>query len=187
MKSPLTLALGAAVLALCWGAAAAEKSAPALPKELSAYKSWKRVTPKPLRLPDPTAALCAMPAPASINPHRQFWFNVFVNKPGEAAMSRAKSPTFPVGSVIVKEKLKAATAKAPSLRTIMIKREEGFDPKAGDWEYLVIGEKGEVTRDRIGTGEPVFAHCRSCHEKVKDSDYVFRTYLPKPRSKKPAA
>lgn len=173
-----TLVLAAIVLAsLC--ASAAKKPAAAIPKELSAYTSWKRVNPKPLRLPDPTALLCRLPDPSEINPHRQYWFTVYVNPKGDKAMQKPKSPVFPVGTMVVKEKLREKTSTEPELRTVMIKRERGFDKKAGDWEYLVIDDQGEVTRGKKETG-----HCRSCHEGAKSNDYVFRTYLPKPTPRK---
>jgi hypothetical protein len=169
-------ALGA--IGLC--ASAAEKRADPLPKELSAYTSWQRVNPKPLRLPDLTALDCAAPRPERIaNPHQNYWFTVYVNPTGEKAMRKPTSPVFPTGSILVKEKLPEKTSSAPELRTAMIKRERGFDKEAGDWEYLVIDGEGKVTRSKEET-----AHCRSCHERSKGNDYVFRTYLPKPATRK---
>jgi hypothetical protein len=177
MKTLFILSLTAVMVAAT--ALVADTTGGPLPKELGAYTSWKRVTPKPLRLPDPTALLCAAPAPASVNPHRQYWFNVFVSKPGEQAMAQAKSPHFPAGTTIVKEKLEDKAAVEPELRTVMIKRRKGFDKDAGDWEYLAVDGDGKVTRGRDQT-----AHCRSCHEKAKGNDYVFRTYLPTPTPKR---
>lgn len=186
MKTSFSIALLAALLAVTLSAVSAEKAPLPLPKEVSGYTSWKRINTKPLRLPDQTAQLCAASVPAQPNPHRQYWFNVYVNKKGEKAMQKPKSPVFPVGTTIVKEKLKEENATTPAVRTVMIKRERGFDRETGDWEYLVIGLKGGVTRDTI-IREKVrtLSHCRSCHEKVKGNDYVFRTYLPKPLRKTP--
>lgn len=56
----------------------------------------------------------------------------------------------------------------------MIKREPGYDPQHGDWEYLYVVQKPEkkVTRGRLES-------CIKCHWQAKDRDYVFRNYLPR--------
>jgi len=55
----------------------------------------------------------------------------------------------------------------------MIKREPGYNPESGDWEYLVLDggaskivERGKLTR------------CSGCHRPYKSSDFITRTYLP---------
>ena len=47
-------------------------------------------------------------------------------------------PEFPQGSMIVKEKLSSREDQTPELLTAMVKREEGYNPGSGDWEYLVL-------------------------------------------------
>ncbi len=45
---------------------------------------------------------------------------------------------FPKGSVIVKEKMAPhSEGSTPLLYTIMIKRERGYNPPFGDWEFEV--------------------------------------------------
>ena len=84
-----------------------------------------------------------------------------------------KNGKFPEGTVLVKEKYAAVTGGEPELMTIMIKREKGFNPKGGDWEYAVADGKGTAIRER---GK--IAECQSCHASRKKQDFVFRTYRP---------
>jgi hypothetical protein len=52
----------------------------------------------------------------------------------------------------------------------MVKREPGYDPAHGDWEYVYAGADKAVTRGRLDS-------CIDCHFQVADKDYLFRTYL----------
>jgi len=146
-------------------------------KEIAGYRNWSKVNPEPLRMADRTALLCAAPAPATPadpkNPHSNKYITVYVNDLGRKAMLEQKSPDFPQGSVIVKEKLSERSSPAPELLTVMIKRGQGFNPASGDWEYMAVD----------GTGTRVLAqgkldNCQSCHRAKPETDYVFRTYLP---------
>jgi hypothetical protein len=88
-------------------------------------------------------------------------------------MLKQKTPQFPVGSVIVKEKLPAESSTEPELLTVMIKRERGYNAESGDWEYMTADGKGEkvTARGKLET-------CNACHTEVKSNDYIFRSYLP---------
>lgn len=87
-------------------------------------------------------------------------------------MLSQKSPRFPEGSIIVKEKLPARDSQAPELLTVMIKQKRGYNPTRGDWEYMVVDGAGT----RI-EGRGKLQNCQSCHIANKKTDYVFRTYL----------
>jgi hypothetical protein len=117
-------------------------SAPDL-QDIRDYKTWMRVHPTALRLPAPLDGLCAVPTrqqtlETSDNPHRQKFFIVYVNETGRQAMMSQAKPSFPEGSIIVKEKLLAKDSPAPELLTVMVKREKGFNQGSGDWEYMVV-------------------------------------------------
>jgi hypothetical protein len=147
-------------------------------KDIRDYKTWTRVNPTALRLPAPVAALCAAPTPprsieSSQNPHRQKYFIVYVNETGRVAMMSQLKPLFPEGSIIVKEKLLTQNDTSPELLTVMVKREQGFNPESGDWEYMVVSG----SRTKI-EGRGRLASCQSCHASKGETDYVFRTYLP---------
>lgn len=159
-----------------------EKSIPKIEeaKEISGYKSWTKVNPKPLQLPTLLDALCRMPMgrdliQTSSNPHRQWqkYFTVYVNDIGRNAMLNEKTPKFPEGSIIVKEKLLSEDSNAPELLTVMIKQKKGFNPTSGDWEYMVV--KGAGTKVE---GRGSLENCQSCHILNKQTDYIFRSYLP---------
>jgi hypothetical protein len=174
----------AAVLSLSVGVMAAvadkpEKSAETnVLKDVMKYRVWKRVTPKTMLLPAPLDLLCRNTVGREVietsgNPHRKKYFNVFVNSIGQKAMMGAEKTTFPVGTVIVKEKLGSVKDEKPELLTVMVKRSPGFDKAGGDWEYSTVDKDGKLASDQKNLD-----HCRSCHAYQKEGDFVFRSYLP---------
>jgi hypothetical protein len=106
------------------------------------------------------------------NGHNAIRFKVYVNPVGKKAM--LSTMKYPVGSIIVKEKLegKGSDLKV-ELLTVMRKHEAGFSPDTGDWEFLVTDRAGES----IAAPESL-VNCMGCHQDRKNSDYVFATYLP---------
>jgi len=67
--------------------------------------------------------------------------------------------------------LKADDA-APELITVMVKREKGFSPGSGDWEYFVLsGDAAKIKKhETIGS-------CSKCHAQAAATDFVFRDFL----------
>jgi hypothetical protein len=162
------------------GAAVTNTQKPLAGAELVAgYKAWARVNPQPSLFHLRDAYDCAVPVgPAARmsgddNPHLQKFVNVFVNERGRRAMLEELKPRFPAGSLVVKEKLDRRDAAEPELLTAMYKREAGFDPEGGDWEYMVLDGQGREVRAR-GKLES----CRACHQAAADTDFVTRDYLP---------
>jgi len=49
----------------------------------------------------------------------------------------------------------------------MIKREKGFNPDGGDWQFLIANAAKTKVKLRQKTGE-----CLNCHYAVRDTDYV---------------
>lgn len=96
---------------------------------------------------------------------------VYANDMALEQISKDK-PVFPVGSMIVREKLLKAEDTTPELVTIMLKREKGFSRKTSDWEYFVIdGALGKVKlSEKTGS-------CSKCHAQAAETDMVFKTYL----------
>jgi len=138
------------------------------------YKSWTRVNPVPALVLARIAELCAdiRAVQAKSGPHADKYITVYVNDVGRHAMMSEKVPLFPQGSMIVKEKLPAVDS-SPELLTAMIKREPGYNPQSGDWEYMVLDGTAQTVRER---GK--LTTCQSCHIMEKDTDYVSRNYLP---------
>jgi hypothetical protein len=148
--------------------------------EIEGYRNWLKVNPVPQLMKLQTQLLCARPlSPTGVdvngrtNPHQEKYITVYVNDIGKNAMMEQARPNFPVGSVIVKEKLPDKSSQSPELLTVMIKREKGFNSSSGDWEYMVVDGKGESVTER-GKLE----NCQSCHLTIPQSDYIFRSYLP---------
>jgi len=71
---------------------------------------------------------------------------------------------FPVGAVIVKEKL-ADDGKVSGVGG-MIKRAAGYNASNGDWEYFYYGKPGEFSSGRLRS-------CIDCHRAAKTNDYVY--------------
>jgi hypothetical protein len=147
--------------------------------EIAGYRNWTRVNPQPFLMDAASALACAapispIPHPAGVdNPHAGKFITVYVNDLGKKAMMEMRKPEFPKGSVIVKEKLTNQSSSEPELLTVMIKREKGFNPETGDWEYMVTDGAGTTVQAR---GK--LANCQACHLSKPQSDYIFRTYLP---------
>ncbi len=151
--------------------------------ELHGYKKWQQVTVRPEPMPPDTANLCiilpngykdpvlrkALASPN--NPHTKKFFRVYVNDTGKKAMLSHLPSKFPVGSVIIKEKLSSSTSETPELLTVMIKRQPGYRKKWGDWEYMVVN--GQATKVEASRS---FEHCYGCHVTKKSNDYIFRNY-----------
>lgn len=97
---------------------------------------------------------------------------VYVNEIGRYAMFEKKQPNFPAGTVIVREKLAQANDSEPQSLVVMIKRPQGYNSGARDWEFLALDGKLSKILEREKTSE-----CRNCHAKQEEQDFVFRTYL----------
>ncbi len=148
--------------------------------EIKGYKNWTKVNSTPQLMPDVVAKSCALyRAPSGdvvdsdTSPHLDKYITVYVNEIGRKAMMEEKNPKFPEGSVIVKEKLTNSMDEKPELLTVMIKKAQSFNTKAGDWEYMVVDGPGENVE-----GRGILANCQACHINKPQTDYIFRTYLP---------
>lgn len=160
----------------------AEETKPPQVDEIRDYRTWTLVNPQPVYISSKLDMLCAMPtaqarANEERNPHLRKLISVYVNDIGRQAMMTELKPEFPTGSVIVKEKLAGAKGQvkeeAPELLTVMVKRERGFNPAVGDWEFMAVNGAGTKIEAR-GRLES----CQSCHVLMKDKGFVSRSYLP---------
>ena len=148
------------LLAACTPPAASEN----MPAKQAAtdYKSWTRANPAPLEFPAWLAALCRMPSPDEQarldSPHSVQFSNIYVNPTGAAMLSQTGERVFPIGSIIVKEKLLHADDKIADALGIMIKHEQGYNPAGGDWEYAYLDENSQM-QGGIEAGK----QCQACH------------------------
>ena len=160
------------------GCAVATHSSPIAPvsdlASLAKYRQWTLVNPTPQLMEPVAATSCAIiSGRQEPSPHLNKYVSVFVNPVGREEMMTKQRPKFPIGSMIVKEKLGSADSTTPEVLTAMIKRGPGYNPESGDWEYLVLDgaaskiiEQGKLTQ------------CSGCHRAYQYSDFVTRTYLP---------
>lgn len=146
--------------------------------EVAGYKTWTKINDKPQFMPARISSMCARPTQLQIdaeekNPHLKKFITVYVNAVGKTEMLTKKNPKFPVGTVIVKEKLSSPESQNPELLTVMIKRDKGFNPEVGDWEFMTLD--GAAT---LVTARGKLQNCQTCHLDYEKSDFVTRTYLP---------
>lgn len=96
-------------------------------------------------------------------------FNVvYFNEAASAALKAAKPAKFPVGSIIVSEKLSKPDDAPPQSIAVMVKRAAGFNPSAGDWEFLIVNGSLDRVRERQKKGR-----CAECHASQRENDFVF--------------
>ena len=141
--------------------------------------TWTQVNAEPYYISSIVDGLCAMPTAAHYkhqrksNPHASTFITVYVNKLGRDAMFAKDAQRFPEGSIIVKHKIGTSLEERKTLLyTIMKKREAGYNPQVGDWEFSVVGPDGKELQ---ASGK--LENCQSCHVGKSDSDFVFRPYV----------
>ncbi len=93
---------------------------------------------------------------------------VYANDLARVPISSASKSRFPVGSIIVREKLLKADDKEPELLAVMIKRERGYNPAGGDWSFLTVDGAMTRVQDLQKKGS-----CLDCHKSQRDHDFVF--------------
>ena len=90
----------------------------------------------------------------------------YVNEIGRRGFEREPF-TFPVGTIIVRERLLTATSH-PDRLVVMIKQEKRFNRKANGWEFLTVSGDGTKILKREKDGK-----CLKCHASAVENDFVF--------------
>jgi hypothetical protein len=80
---------------------------------------------------------------------------------------------FPIGSVLVREKLLTPEASNPEVLVVMIKREPGFNRKVNDWEFMTVSGDLKRIEAREKQGK-----CLRCHGSQARYDYTFPYPIP---------
>jgi hypothetical protein len=148
--------------------------------QISGYTTWARLTKEPYRASNILAALCrplddGERKALKADPHKEAWITVFANPQAAASVDNHDKWVFPEGSVLVKEKRSKPDDKTPELATVMIKRQAGYYPEGGDWEYAVVDAKGKTLED----GK--IQRCASCHAQYAKTGYAVLTYMGHPQ------
>lgn len=125
-----------------------------------------RLTSKPLLLPALYSSLCVPSDDLPHSPHDNHYIHVYIST-NAVKSARMVPRSYPVGTVVLKEKMTASKSKQPELYTGMLKREKGYNPNAGDWEFFTVsGDAKRITaRGKIDS-------CIDCHKNYQKTDYL---------------
>jgi hypothetical protein len=90
--------------------------------------------------------------------------------------------TYADGTVLLKENYFLAPGghTKPASVTVMLKREKGYDPAMGDWQFVQFDASGQITLNGNSKDQQVQNACGFCHRGVAERDYVFSTIAPNP-------
>lgn len=137
------------------------------------YAAWEKRTEDPQPISAEIFALCRGPTQAEedfvASEHGDMLYLLDWLDPGAAAVfAGASSGPFPVGATIVKEKLVLESGGyILHALGLMLKREPGFDPAHGDWQFGYWN-----ATDGMIAGAAENAHCGNCHA-GSSTDFVF--------------
>lgn len=134
-------------------------------------KDMVRVTQKPHYVTWVGSPLCRRPNMYPHTPHGEHWIHVFVNPVGMNTMATGIG-TYPEGTIILKQKFLDAEGTKTEFYTGMRKREIGYNPEMGDWEFFTLNSGGYTV-----TARGKIESCMDCHSNYKTTDFVSRQYL----------
>jgi hypothetical protein len=142
------------------------------------------MTTAPVRVSPELAILCVPATREHVDleikrsgPHAHTMVRIYMNDLA-AETFRASKNDYPVGSIVVKEKIAGgymSELQSPDNTGAsngvggMIKRPAGYDPDHGDWEYFYADDTAKIESGRI-------ASCVNCHQGAAPTDYVFGTW-----------
>ena len=145
----------------------------------TSYEDLRLMTPDPVFVNPELATLCIgaskeMVEHARIDkgPHANCSVRIFMNELASTAF--AQQTTYPVGSIIIKEKnmlgyrTKTDTEWQGTGNGVggMIKRDKGFDETNANWEYFYFENASSIESGKMKS-------CIECHQKSRKSDFVF--------------
>ncbi|HEV3438638.1 MAG TPA: cytochrome P460 family protein [Gemmata sp.] len=148
--------------------------------EPSTFSAWPKAADKPIKVGPVQWLFCRAPTQKEEEAQKEIikthgphmGFSIIVRTSPEAIAPFREGKPLPVGSVVVKEKYADALATGPLYAyAAMKKREAGYDPEGGDWEYTFVTllPDRKVSRGRL-------TECASCHASAKARDFLFRSY-----------
>jgi hypothetical protein len=157
-------------------------TSPTISEIATSYTNYSKITKEVVYVNFELAILCrgatkeeVDAARTKFGPHANTGILIYMNPPAAGAF-RTNASAFPVGSVIVKQKMISGYRdKEKWISTSdtgvggMVKRPTGYDPAHGDWEYFYFEDPKKIESGRI-------ASCVQCHEAAKEKDHVFGTW-----------
>jgi hypothetical protein len=134
-----------------------------------------RITDQPKRMRPNVSALCLpavqRPDHGTLVKQQDAVIHVYVSPEGVAAMNKRDASRFPVGTLILKQKLAGKSFESVVLYTGMLKREMGYNADCGDWEFFTMSADG-----RSVTSRGRLESCMACHKGYASSDFVTKSY-----------
>lgn len=149
---------------------------------ISEYREWRKINAARFAVPTAIAVKCG-PSGAPANKTSQpkhghpanSYLNVFINDRGLVPLERMQTTTgrttFPIGTVLVKERYSGPEQDVPDLLVVMIKRGFEYNSDSANWEFSVVSGDGAKVLDY---GK--LKNCASCHAQAKTHDYVITGY-----------
>jgi Cytochrome P460 len=122
-----------------------------------------------IRFPAPGEISPSRPKPAPASESHASSFGVaYANEVARGSILSKEPATFPLGSILVREKLSTPTAANPEVLVVMVKREKNFNPEGNDWEFLTVSGDMKKIEKRERQGK-----CQQCHASEAKHDFVF--------------
>ncbi|MEY4485113.1 MAG: hypothetical protein RL693_2565 [Verrucomicrobiota bacterium] len=173
---------------ICFSVFAADIS-PTLDEAVKSYAQLHQMTPAPHFVYSKFIALCGAAAsdnlkvsshiesavkvypddPDKYGPHVDGVIRIYMNDSAQNTFLTT-SKNYPVGSVIIKEKIWGHTKTGEPDLGGMIKRKHSEKPSVDDWEffYKEAGKKPSSAR---------MESCKDCHANAASKDFVFGNWL----------
>ena len=143
--------------------------------------AFKKLNTTPIYFPSKYSTLCGPPPmPLLVNEphnlHESSYINIFIstNAPLTGKTRNLKYPV-PTGTIVLKQKLTAPDKGETILFTGMLKREKGYNPSSGDWEFFTIDGKEQTI-----TARGKIDSCIDCHKAYKNTDYLSEYWQTNP-------
>lgn len=111
-------------------------------------------------------------------PHKDAAIDIYMNSLAADAFKNKSFP-YPVGAVVIKDKNALSSEElSKDNKGVggMLKREKGFDPEHGDWEYFYFTDIKSIDKGKMDS-------CIQCHARASEKDYVFGKWNKPPLNK----
>lgn len=144
-------------------------------------KELTRVTEQRIAVPAVLSDLCEPDVGinhADVVGRRDVGIHIYVWPATAATVFQEPAAVFPVGTVILKQKFPTLDAEEADFYTGMLKREKGFNPDCGDWEFFTMnaGRRAVTARGKIES-------CMDCHRRYAGTDFVTKRLKNAPEGK----
>ena len=136
------------------------------------FKQLQKMNEKPIYIDPKFDSLCGTITSENAasfvenGPHSSSAINIYMNSLAAEAF-KSKTFPYPIGSIVIKDK-NAVSTRVLNDKGVggMVKREKGYDPENGDWEYFYFTDIKEIEQGKIDS-------CIQCHSRASKKDFIF--------------